>query len=77
MAQPQIFISDEEYLAFERASETRHEYLDGRIYAMAGESPEHSVINANVTAILVTRLRGKGCRTFSPNMKVQTSRSGL
>ena len=29
----------EEYLAFERASEERHEYLDGVIYAMAG-SPE-------------------------------------
>ena len=25
----------EEYLAFERASEERHEYLDGVIYAMA------------------------------------------
>jgi Uma2 family endonuclease len=28
----------EEYLAFERASEERHEYLDGVIYAMAGDA---------------------------------------
>ena len=28
----------EEYLAFERASEERHEYLDGVIYAMAGSA---------------------------------------
>jgi hypothetical protein len=29
----------EEYLAFERIAEERHEYLDGVIYAMAGERP--------------------------------------
>jgi Uma2 family endonuclease len=33
--------STEEYLALERESEERHEYLDGQIYAMAGDSPEH------------------------------------
>ncbi len=27
------------YLDFERQAEERHEYLDGFIYAMAGESP--------------------------------------
>ena len=29
----------EAYLAFEREAEERHEYLDGVIYDMAGESP--------------------------------------
>jgi len=33
--------SAEEYLMLERKSEERHEYLDGLIYEMAGESPEH------------------------------------
>ena len=28
----------EEYLAFERASDERHEYLDGVIYAMPGSA---------------------------------------
>ena len=31
----------EEYLAFERASDERHEYLDGVIYAMAGSASNH------------------------------------
>lgn len=31
-----------EYLAQERASEERHEFLDGQIYQMAGESGEHA-----------------------------------
>ncbi len=40
--------SVEEYLALERESEDRHEYLDGEIYAMAGESPEHGAICTNI-----------------------------
>jgi Uma2 family endonuclease len=38
----------EEYLALERESEERHAYLDGDIYAMAGESPEHGAICMNL-----------------------------
>jgi Uma2 family endonuclease len=38
----------EEYLALERESEERHEYLNGQIYVMAGESPEHGAICTNI-----------------------------
>lgn len=44
----------EEYLAFERASAERHEYLDGVIYAMAGESPDHGRISMNLAVTLVS-----------------------
>src|SRR5712692_5958073 len=67
----------EEYLALERPSEIRHEYLDGTVYAMAGESPEHSLICFNLGGIMHAQLKGKPCRGFSPNMKVRTDRSGL
>lgn len=40
--------SVEEYLALERESEERHEYLNGQIYVMAGESPEHGAICTNI-----------------------------
>ena len=36
------FISPEEYLARERAAETKSEYLRSEIYAMSGGSPDHS-----------------------------------
>ena len=62
--------SFDEYLALEREGEERHEFVDGSIYAMAGESLEHSTINANLTGILYGQLKGKPCRTLSPNMKV-------
>lgn len=32
-----------EYLAHEKASNVKHEYLEGEIYALAGGSPEHAV----------------------------------
>ena len=46
MSLPQSYVSYsvDEYLALEREAEERHEYLDGQIYEMAGESPEHGAI---------------------------------
>jgi len=61
----------DEYLAFERGSESKHEYLDGLIYAMAGSSPEHSTICVNVSEVITRQLRGTPCRPFSADMKVR------
>lgn len=71
-----VFTPDE-YLSLERQSEIRHEFLDGFVYAMAGESPAHSVICFNLAAALGPQLRGTDCRGFSPNMKVRAGESGL
>ena len=70
LPRPQVLCTPEEYLEFERAAFERHEWLDGMIYAMAGESPEHSLISANATITLGTQLKGKPCAVYSPNMKV-------
>jgi Uma2 family endonuclease len=71
-AQPKPLYTEEEYLALERSADERHEYLDGEVYAMAGESPEHGVISTNLIAALVTHLRGKDCRTFTKDVKVRS-----
>lgn len=63
-------VSAEEYLAMERAAQERHEFIDGFVYQMAGESLEHSRISVNLLTILNTQLRGKRCEALSPNMKV-------
>ncbi|MEK6289764.1 MAG: Uma2 family endonuclease [Acidobacteriota bacterium] len=60
----------EEYLALERGSEERHEYLDGQIYAMAGESIEHADISSNLVGILNPQLRGTPCRVWTKDSKV-------
>ena len=41
--QPYLF-TVEEYLAFERASDERHEYLDGVIYAMPGSASPQAMV---------------------------------
>jgi len=61
-----------EYLALERAAEERHEYLDGRIYAMAGESEQHGIICVNLVSELHSKLRGSACQVFTKDMKVRS-----
>src|SRR5262245_37213396 len=63
----------EEYLAGEARSEVRHEYVDGMVYAMAGGSEEHNLISLNVASALRAHLRGKACRVFMADVKVQPS----
>jgi Uma2 family endonuclease len=67
----------EEYLNFERESNDRHEFLDGYIFKMAGESIAHSRICVNLTTEISLNLRGKSCEALSPNMKVRTSTASL
>ncbi len=67
----------EEYLSLERVSEIRHEYLDGFVYAMAGESPNHSTICFNLAGSLHAQLKNTPCRGFSPNMKIRTGEESL
>ncbi len=60
-----------EYLQWEEQQEEKHEYEDGVIYAMAGASENHITITDNFTAILVPKLRGSQCRSFSSDMRVE------
>ena len=62
----------EEYLALERASEERYQFLDGQVYLMAGESPDHGTICTNLSGQLYNQLRGKPCQVFSKDMKVRS-----
>ena len=61
----------EEYLAGEPASEVRHEYLGGTVYAMAGASVDHNKISLNLALGLTSHLRGKRCEAFMADVKVR------
>jgi len=63
--------SVEEYLAGELVSEIRHEYMDGRVYAMAGGTVNHARIAGNVYALLHTHLRGRPYDVFGADLKIQ------
>lgn len=63
--------TDEEYLAFERESEEKHELINGEIVAMAGASRRHNLISTNTTIALGVQLRGKNCEIYASDMRVR------
>lgn len=71
----QLIMSPAEYLAWESGQDSRHEYENGRVIAMTGGTVPHSQIPANLSALLIPHLRGKGCKVSVNDAKV-TIRSG-
>ncbi len=64
-----------EYLALERRALTKSEFLNGRVFAMAGGTREHSIIATNIAAEIHARVKGKPCTVYNSDMrlKVQTT----
>ena len=54
----------EEYFEFEYKAERRHEFIGGRIEAMAYTSPEHGQVVSNLGLALGNCLREKDCSVF-------------
>lgn len=64
-------VSWDEYRAYERDTEERHEYVDGWIVSMtAAASWPHSVIASNIDRVLGNQLLDTECRTASRDVKV-------
>lgn len=61
----------DDYLRGELASEVRHEYVAGAVYAMAGASEEHNNLAGNLYVALRSHLRGGPCKVFMVDMKLQ------
>lgn len=65
-----------EYLALERSADVKHEYVNGRVFAMAGGTPEHARLAGAVIGDLRTALRGKPCVPFSSDLRVRVAATG-
>ncbi len=70
-------ITPEEYLAIERGAETRSEYLNGEMFAMAGASVRHILITANLTREIGNRLEDSPCLVLPTEMRVKVNSTGL
>ncbi|HQV23516.1 MAG TPA: Uma2 family endonuclease, partial [Agitococcus sp.] len=53
------FITEAEYLAGEKLAETKHEYIDGEVFAMAGASASHNRLSLNVARKFGNHLEDK------------------
>ncbi|WP_319574730.1 Uma2 family endonuclease [uncultured Desulfobacter sp.] len=70
-SQKKLKMTTEEYLKFERASETRHEYYDGEIFAMTGTKVNHNRIGSNINRFLGNQLADRACDVFLSDMRVK------
>lgn len=79
MGIPKVIVrySAEEYYDLEEEEAYKSEYYDGEIFAMAGGSPEHSLIVMNLLRELGTRLKGKTCTPYDGNLRIQIPATGL
>lgn len=66
-------LASREYLAAERAAAAKHEFVDGEAFAMAGGSETHSLIAANIIGELRDQLKGRPCRVYMSDMRLQVA----
>lgn len=59
------------YLELERTSNEKHEFLRGEVWAMAGGTPQHSLLAAKVGAELTAALKGRPCAVFNADLRVR------
>lgn len=70
-------MTTEEFLAFERSSDEKHEYYDGIVVAMSGAKRAHNTISTNITGLLWQQLKGKDCENFANDMRVFVPKTRL
>lgn len=70
-AEELVYLSIEEYLASEEASEVKREYVAGVVYNMSGAKLGHNRISMNAARSLGNHLEGKKCEPFNSDMKVR------
>jgi Uma2 family endonuclease len=70
-------ISIEEYLAFERGSQEKHEYFKGEVFAMSGAGNRHNIISSNLIISIGNLLRGKPCFPYGSDMRLHIPQNTL
>jgi hypothetical protein len=70
-------MTPKEYLAFERAAETRHEYLDGEIFDTAGTTYGHTRIKDNLARHLGNRFEHGPYEILTTDLRVKIDLTGL
>lgn len=69
-------LSPAEYLAFERASEQKHEYANGEIFAMSGCTRAHSLLAGNIQRELGNALLDRACEVHTSDLRVKITSTG-
>ncbi|MGH2344892.1 MAG: Uma2 family endonuclease [Chloroflexota bacterium] len=63
----------EEYRAFERAADRKHEFFAGHVYAMAGGSRRHAALGRRIATLLAEAAGEDPCEVYNSDMRVRLS----
>ena len=66
-----------DYVAVENDSTTKHEFLDGEIYSMAGGTEDHSALAVEVLRVLANAIGDKPCRAHTSDLRIYVESVGL
>lgn len=77
LAYSKQYMTIEEYLEMENASEEKHEYYKGEIFAMAGATMPHNHVSTNILVALHGKLKGKSCKPFGSDTRVHVNKNTL
>ena len=70
-------LSPQEYLELERKAEFKSEFLDGEMFAMAGGTPQHSLIATNLASEFSSRLKAHTCTAYNADLRIKIEETGL
>ncbi len=69
-------MTPQDFLAWEAGQTQRHDFVDGEIYAMAGDTLEHNEGILNVAMALKNHLKGTPCRVLISDVQVRVEPQG-
>ena len=80
-SEPELVMTEAEYLAFEEASDTKHEFVDGHVYAwpgyeydaegLAGTRLRHNRLQINLVATLAGPAAAAGCQVVGSDLRLR------
>ncbi len=69
-------LTPEQYLALERSSEVKHEYAEGEIFAMSGDTRAHSLVAGNILGEIRSALSERDCEVHGSDMRLKIPATG-
>jgi len=75
LRQPRDILTADEYLRIERLAETKSEYVNGKVYAMAGGTMTHGRIVGNIHRRIGNQLEKRPCEVFNSDVKVRIDKA--
>lgn len=71
------YITLEEYMEMENASDEKHEYYKGEVFAMAGAKLPHNIVAGNLYYQLRHKLKGSPCQPYNSDTRLHIPNNTL